>query len=635
MLKNIGIRKKFALLIGVPTLAVLAVSLHAGFNLLTDGKVASRFNEVASLSVAASEATHELQKERGASAGYLGSKGAQFQQVMQKQRVASNQRLDAFREVADSINLNALDDAFLAQIKSLLADLRSLDSTRRAVDNLNISVSEQVSRYTALNTQLLGIVNELGRISPTGSTANAATAFSTFLQSKERAGLERALLSNVFAAEEFSASAYEKFSGLVNTQEIYLDVFLSNADEQMLNDYASLSKSSAFAEVESMRRAARNSYQTGEFTVDSTKWFRASTSRIELLKGFEDGAAKDLLESAQEHHDFINKEIMFFLALITVSLTLSLFLAWRISTHVLRAVAQANQLAKRIRDGHLDTEVQSSSTDEMGQLLSALCDMQSTISRIVSQSQVISGAINSSASEINTSAASLSERTNQQSALLENTASATEQISSTVRANAEHAGDARTLVRQAHTHAQDGGSVVEQAVSAMGGITQSSREIAEIISVIDDIAFQTNLLALNAAVEAARAGEQGRGFAVVASEVRTLAGRSAEAAREIKQLITRSVEEVDTGSALVGNSGETLGQIVGSVSEVRSLMDAMASAGEEQAIGVEGINRSMVDLDSITQKNRQVVGEFSAASHNLKEHAISLEQELSFFKVNR
>jgi methyl-accepting chemotaxis protein len=250
----------------------------------------------------------------------------------------------------------------------------------------------------------------------------------------------------------------------------------------------------------------------------------------------------------------------------------------------------------------------------------------------VHATQAVSSGIQANAITIHDSTVSLSKRTVEQSASLENTASSTEQISATVRHNADRAREAQALAHEAHGRAQAGGEVVDGAVAAMQEITESSREIAEIIAVIDDIAFQTNLLALNAAVEAARAGEQGKGFAVVASEVRTLAGRSAEAAREIKQLIMRSVEKVESGSEMVGRSGDTLEKIVKSVSEVRQLMDAIATAGQEQASGVEGINKSMVDMDAITQKNTVMVKEMSAASETMRKEVQSLVGQLSFFK---
>ncbi|OHV08416.1 methyl-accepting chemotaxis protein [Kushneria phosphatilytica] len=228
----------------------------------------------------------------------------------------------------------------------------------------------------------------------------------------------------------------------------------------------------------------------------------------------------------------------------------------------------------------------------------------------------------------------LSQRTQEQAASLEETASSMEEMTATVRQNADNAGEADQTAGQACNQAMAGGEVINQAVSAMEEISASSRQISEIVSLIDDIAFQTNLLALNAAVEAARAGEQGRGFAVVAGEVRTLATRSAEAAREIKTLVNTSVERVEKGNALVTRSGETLRDIVTSVQRTTELVSAIAMAGREQSAGIEQVNMAVSQMDEITQRNAAMVEEASSASRLLQEQAETLLEKLSFFQLD-
>jgi methyl-accepting chemotaxis protein-1 (serine sensor receptor) len=246
----------------------------------------------------------------------------------------------------------------------------------------------------------------------------------------------------------------------------------------------------------------------------------------------------------------------------------------------------------------------------------------SSVSILTGSGQVSSGNIN------------LSQRTEEQASSLEETASSMEEMTSTVKQNADNANQASQLAQTARDQAEAGGKVVSQAVTAMGEINQSSSKIADIISVVEEIAFQTNLLALNAAVEAARAGEQGRGFAVVASEVRVLAGRSADAAKEIKNLIEDSVEKVKAGSELVDKSGETLQQIVIGVKKVTDIVFEIAAASSEQSAGIDQVNKAITQMDEMTQQNAALVEESSSASRSMQDQAGKLNELIGFFKVD-
>ncbi|EJL9604225.1 methyl-accepting chemotaxis protein [Escherichia coli] len=301
-------------------------------------------------------------------------------------------------------------------------------------------------------------------------------------------------------------------------------------------------------------------------------------------------------------------------------------------------VAPMNRLIDSIRHiagGDLVKLIEVDGSNEMGQLAESLRHMQGELMRTVGDVRNGANAIYSGASEIATGNNDLSSRTEQQAASLEETAASMEQLTATVKQNAENARQASHLALSASETAQRGGKVVDNVVQTMRDISTSSQKIADIISVIDGIAFQTNILALNAAVEAARAGEQGRGFAVVAGEVRNLAQRSAQAAREIKSLIEDSVGKVDVGSTLVESAGETMAEIVSAVTRVTDIMGEIASASDEQSRGIDQVGLAVAEMDRVTQQNAALVEESAAAAAALEEQASRLTEAVAVFRIQQ
>jgi methyl-accepting chemotaxis protein len=289
--------------------------------------------------------------------------------------------------------------------------------------------------------------------------------------------------------------------------------------------------------------------------------------------------------------------------------------------------------ARGIAEGDLSQKIEVRSSNEVGELQQALKDMTESLARIVGQVRVGTDTIFTASSEIASGNLDLSERTELQAISLEKTASSMQELTTTVNQNADNARRANQLAQSASEVAVKGGAVVAQVVDTMESINTSSKKIVDIISVIDGIAFQTNILALNAAVEAARAGEQGRGFAVVAAEVRSLAGRSAAAAKEIKTLIDDSVNKVGAGSALVHQAGTTMTEIVDSIRHVTDIMGDIATASAEQTSGIERVNDAIGEMNNVTHQNAALVEEAAAAAQSLQDQAGHLEQVVSVFKL--
>jgi methyl-accepting chemotaxis protein len=348
------------------------------------------------------------------------------------------------------------------------------------------------------------------------------------------------------------------------------------------------------------------------------------------LQGFMDAA--NVRQSAELHAELQSLNMLTIGAIafgVLLALAASVYLARAITVPLDAAVRQA----RRVADGDLSGEIETGSRNEFGQLLGALRDMTTSLASIVGEVRAGSELIATASNEIAAGNMDLSSRTERQASSIEETAASIEELTSTVRQNAENARQANGVVANASQVAAVGGEVVAEVVGTMNAINESARRIVDIIGVIDGIAFQTNILALNAAVEAARAGEQGRGFAVVAAEVRNLAQRSASAAREVKGLITDSVEKVDSGSRLVTRAGSTMEEIVVSVRRVADIMGEITTASAEQSAGVEQIHQAISQMDQATRQNAALVEQAAGAAQSLQESAASLAGRVSVFRL--
>uniref|UniRef100_UPI0035AFBAF5 methyl-accepting chemotaxis protein n=1 Tax=Hylemonella sp. TaxID=2066020 RepID=UPI0035AFBAF5 len=359
---------------------------------------------------------------------------------------------------------------------------------------------------------------------------------------------------------------------------------------------------------------------------------RASAKLLDEIEVLFAKEAESLAELAQKQGE---QAIVLSTVLVVIICAISAVLALSLTRAVVRPIQLAVTTTNEISQGNLSVDIPVQGRDELAELLRSISQMRDNLAQMVTRVRQGAESVSTASAEIAQGNQDLSARTESQASALEQTAASMEELGSTVKQNADNARQANQLAQSASTVAVQGGEVVAEVVQTMKGINESSRKIADIISVIDGIAFQTNILALNAAVEAARAGEQGRGFAVVASEVRSLAGRSAEAAREIKALINDSVGRVEQGTVLVDQAGHTMEDVVSSIKRVTDIMGAISAASAEQSSGVAQVGEAVTQMDQATQQNAALVEQMAAAASSLRTQAQELVQTVSVFRLER
>jgi len=471
-----------------------------------------------------------------------------------------------------------------------------------------------------LSTNWLYATRALGEYGAALSTMRRGEALTVMAKSPQDLDQQA---QRIAAAKTTAAAAWKRYFGTVNLgEEQRLAQTIQDAQAAY---YAALDKNLAIAKSGD-RAKTEEIYRS-----DTRAAFDATMAAVDADVAFQTQGADAAYQLSQ---DTYSRTLTLVIGLVVLAVLITVAFAWVLTNSIVRPIRRAVEVAETVAAGDLSSVVVVTSTDEAGQLLAALRRMNESLVGIVSQVRNSSDSIATGSTQIATGNADLSQRTEEQASNLQQTAASMEQLTATVKQNADTARQATQLVGGAATAAGEGGEVMDRVVATMGEINDSSRKIADIIGTIDGIAFQTNILALNAAVEAARAGEQGRGFAVVAGEVRALAQRSAQAAKEIKALISTSVEKVEAGSSLVDQAGTTMGEIVAQVKRVSDLIGEISASSEEQSRGISQIGDAVTQLDQVTQQNAALVEESAAAAESLKHQAQQLATTVAGFKLD-
>ncbi len=656
-LTDMSFKQKIIALLTLPILGFLWLSVSAISKGVETTSEMSSLNQLTRLSVVYSELVHELQKERGMTAGFIGSQGTKFVSELRAQRTSADNRRNQRTEYWQSAEID------LPQISRLNNEisqsLNQITSIRNRVDSQSIPLSEALGYYTKLNAKLLSVSALIAELSSDATITTETIAYYNFLQGKERAGIERAVLNNTFSKNEFGPGMLVKFISLVTEQNTYFSNFevLGNPDnvrffEQQLNDRS-------VAEVEKLRDVAES--KMSGFDVDPVYWFAQSTARIVQLKKTENQLADSLIALTDQKTQQAQSAMMGSITMFVVITLFATFISFKAITDLTTRVKDLTRVLSKVRhDNDLTVRATYEGNSELGQISSSLNETLEKFSGVIDSLSQSSLTLASAAEETAQTCQYNSNTLVEQQDQIGLIATATEELSATVSEVAAKTQQTASSAKLADEQSQAGLSTVQHSyqsietlASEINGLAEkithlheSSNNINSVIDVIKSVADQTNLLALNAAIEAARAGEQGRGFAVVADEVRTLAQRTQESTLEIEGFISSLQSDVQTAFNVIDNSKkmssravedsrgveQTLQDISGAVSEIFSMTEQIATATEEQAVVTQDIAQNVVAVEQKSTESTTGATQIAATAKEQAELATSLKELSNTFK---